>query len=266
MTDDTKMEFELPIPNTFERIVKLDFNLREIWSYIRLTFLYQKLLGYNKNIRASIINKEPKALALIEDVERLKNQIIDENLMQVKAVYQFFKCHAINNEIFIDFNGKEVVLNFPRQENDPFLCLSDYVAKSNDTIGFLVVTAGHEILDYAKKIELEGSYKDAFILQGLAIATSEALAEMIHHQMRIMWGLEEKVERSYDAGPPRKYLGNRYSFGYPSCPNMEDQEVIWQILQPEEIEVTLTESYMMIPEASVSAIVFHHPNAKYFNI
>lgn len=254
----------LPRPPSYHRVVQTDFDLPEIWSYISIGFLYQKLLGYPKNIRGNLRREEPKAMALQADVLRLQAQIIEDRLMNPKAIYQFIPCHAEGNDIYLHDTGK--VLSFPRQREKPHQCLSDYVSASDDSIGLFVVTAGHEILSYAKKIEMEGSFKDAFILQGLAIATSEALAEMIHHNMRILWGLEEDITRQLDAGPPRKYRGNRYSFGYPSCPNMEDQQIIWDLLNPEEIGVTLTESYMMDPEASVSAIVFHHPDAKYFNV
>ena len=264
---EKQINLDIPVPETFERIVRLDFDFREVWSYIRPTFLYQKLLGYPKSIRTAFRKENPKALALKADVERLQDQIIDEGLMKAKAIYQFFKCGSENEDIFIKTtDNSEVVLSFPRQKKEPYLCLSDYITKSDDTIGFLVVTAGHEILDYAKKIEFEGSFKDAFILQGLAIATAEALAEIIHRKMRVIWGIEEAIPKDQEIEPPRRFRGNRYSFGYPSCPNMEDQQIIWDLLKPGEIGISLTESFMMDPEVSVSAIVFHNPEAKYFNV
>lgn len=260
------LDYEIPVPKTFDRILETDFDFREIWSYTRLTFFYQKILGYNKNIRISMQRKEPKAMSLISEVERLYDQIINEKLMTAKAVYQFFPAYSKGNSIFIEQSKNNTIeLSLPRQQNEPFLCLSDYLSTENDNMGFLVGTAGSEIINYAKEIEIEGQYKDAFILQGIALSTAEALTEMIHHKMRQFWELPEP-EWDIKRGPPRKYQGQRYSFGYPACPNMDDQKLIWDLLHPEDIEISLTESFMMQPESSVSCLVFHHPKAKYFNV
>lgn len=262
-----EQSFDIPQPSTYERIIETKFDLPEIWTYTRLTFFYQKILGYNKNIRISMRQKEPKAMALIADVERLQKQIVEEELMKPKAVYQFFKAHSIDNTIFLEKSENETLeLTLPRQQKEPFLCLSDYLISENDNMGFMVGTAGKEILDYANEIESQDLFKDAFILRGIALATAEALTEMLHHKMRQMWGFVEPSREPGKIGPPRKYRGERYSFGYPACPNMEDQVIIWELLNPSELGIELTESFVMDPEASVSCLVFHHPKAKYFNV
>ena len=258
-------EFNLPQPPSYDKITLENISLMEAWEYTRMTFFYQKILGYNRNIRIDLRRNVPKAVNFVKEVEALRNQAIEEDLINLRATYRFVPAKANGDDTIINIDGKEYIFHFPRQSEDPFLCLSDYLQSDGDTMGFMVGTAGKEILKYAKELEVEGLYKNAFIFQGIALGAAEAVTEMVHHKMRLEWGLEEpKWDRSI--GPPRKYRGERYSFGYPACPDLEMQETLWQILQPQDIGVELTESFIMDPEASVSCIVYHHPDAKYFSV
>ena len=103
-------------------------------------------------------------------------------------------------------------------------------------------------------------------LQALALETAEAAAELIHHRLRELWGFPDRQDTTMEDRFAARYRGKRYSFGYPACPNLEDQEQLFAALAPEDIGVTLTEGHMMDPEASVSALVFHHPEARYFGV
>lgn len=259
------VEFDIPTPSTFDRQIIEHVNLMEVWDYIRMTFFYQKILGYNRNIRIDLRRNVPKAMNFVKEVEQLRDQAIDEDLINLKAVYQFLPAVSDGNDIKVTKDDEETVFHFKRQDEEPYLCLSDYLQPDQDTMGFLVGTAGTEILKYAKDLEKDGQYKNAFIFQGIALGAAEALTEMVHHKMRLEWGLEEP-EWDKSLGPPRKFRGQRFSFGYPACPDMSKQQKLWDLINPHDIGVQLTESYMMEPEASVSCIVFHHPEAKFFNI
>ena len=119
----------------------------------------------------------------------------------------------------------------------------------------------------AEKWRNAGEYLSSHILEALAIEAAEGFAELLHQRMRAMWGFPDAGEISMQDLCRTEYRGKRYSFGYPACPRLEDQSVIWELLKPTEtLGVHLTEEFMMDPEASVSALVPHHPEAKYFNL
>jgi len=265
MRADIAINHNIPQPDSYDRVIINEPDLREIWEYNRATFFYQKILGYNRNIRIDLMRKEPKALKFVAEVKELQDEIVYDKLMRPRAVYQFFPARSDGNDTIVENGNNKVTFEFQRQTKEPYLCLSDYLKPEGDNMGFMVGTAGQEILDHAKELENEGLYKKAFIFQGIALATAEALTEMVHHKMRQAWGLKEG-EWDKSRGPPRNYRGERFSFGYPACPEMAKQDLLWELLHPEDIGVHLTESHMMEPEASVSCIVYHHPDAKYFNL
>ena len=128
------------------------------------------------------------------------------------------------------------------------------------------MTAGEGIRDSSEKAKNEGYYFKSHGLQALAIETAEACAEWLHRRIREDWGFPDPPEMTMGQRFTSRYRGKRYSFGYPACPNLEDQAGLWKLLKPEEIGVQLTEGFMMDPEASVSALVFHHPDCSYFSV
>lgn len=135
-----------------------------------------------------------------------------------------------------------------------------------DYVGFLVVTAGRGIRDQAEQWKQEGQYLRSHALQSLALELAEGLAERVHHMMREVWGYPDPESMTMKERFGARYQGIRVSFGYPACPNLEDQEPLFKLMKPEDIDVILTEGCMMEPEASVSAMVFAHPQAQYFNV
>jgi 5-methyltetrahydrofolate--homocysteine methyltransferase len=133
-------------------------------------------------------------------------------------------------------------------------------------LALFAVTAGEGIRARSEKAKNEGYYFCLHGLQSLAIETAEACAEWLHRRIREDWGFPDPPELAMAQGPTSRYRGKRYSFGYPACPNLEDQTVIRKPLKSEEIGVQLTEEFMMDPETSVSALMFHHPDCTYFSI
>ncbi|HMB53148.1 MAG TPA: vitamin B12 dependent-methionine synthase activation domain-containing protein, partial [Thermoanaerobaculia bacterium] len=153
----------------------------------------------------------------------------------------------------------------PRQQGAPGLCLADYVLPG-DWIALFVTTAGHRVRERVEEWKHAGEYLKSHAFAALALETAEAAAELVHARMRTAWGFPDGEETTMRDRFAARYRGKRYSFGYPACPDLGGQQELFRVLQPEAIGVELTEGDMMDPVASVSALVFHHPEAKYFGV
>jgi len=145
------------------------------------------------------------------------------------------------------------------------LCLTDWVRDDvDDYVALFVTTCGAGVREQATLWRERGDYLRSYALQALAIETAEALAEMLHARLRDLWGFPDPPELTMEDRLKARYRGLRVSFGYPACPELADQATLFRLLRPEQIGVSLTEGFMMDPEASVSALVLHHPEARYF--
>ncbi len=273
---------ELPQPSDLERHVIRNTPVDQLWDYINPLMLYGRHLGLKgavvKLLEAgdlkTLKNTEggDKALEIYEAIEALKAE--SRGVLRPKAVFQFFRAASEGNQIFLyDDAGKErTVFNLPRQAKPDGLCLADYLLPREpgqaprDTLAMFVVGVGEGVRELAEKWKAEGAYLKSHAFQALALETAEAYAEYLHARLRAMWGFPDPVDLTMLQRFQAKYLGKRYSFGYPACPNLEDQKQLFALLKPEEIGVQLTEGFMMEPEASVSALVFHHPQATYFGV
>ena len=160
-------------------------------------------------------------------------------------------------------------ITFPRQAKPPGLALPDYVLPigadgRRDHVALFVTTAGAGIRAATEEAKERGEYVRSHGLAALALETAEASAEWLHARLRSLWGFPDPPETTMNDRLRGHYRGKRYSFGYPACPDLDEQATLFRLLRPEEIGVHLTEGFMMDPEASVSALVFHHPDAIYF--
>lgn len=155
-------------------------------------------------------------------------------------------------------------LTFPRQKKPPYLCLSDFVHPKEDALAFLATSVGKGLREEVAHLKQAGQYLKSHILQILALESAEAYAELLHAHIRKAWGFLDPESLTKKDLFQANYRGKRFSFGYPACPNLEDQKILFELLKPQDIGMTLTDGYMMDPEASVSAVVFHHPKAVYF--
>ncbi len=193
--------------------------------------------------------------------------------MKVRAVWQFFEAERQGNSIALFDPGAKSpqhIFTFERQRVPAGLCLSDYILPAadgaRDHLALFVVTAGEGIRARSEEAKHSGHYFRSHALQSLAIETAEACAEWLHRRIREDWGFPDPAALTMQERFTSKYRGKRYSFGYPACPNLDDQAGIWKLLRPDEIGVQLTEGMMMDPEASVSALVFQHPDCTYFGV
>jgi len=270
-----------PAPYSDRKVIPVP-NLTEVWSYINPQMLFVRHLGFKSNFERALAARDPKALELHHAVEEVKTEAA--KFMKVKAVWQFFDAVAEGNAINL-FAPRSPITNhqsplqtftFHRQRQPDGLCLADYVMPPqpstlnspplHDSLAILVVTAGAGILDCANEFKARGEFLKSHALQALALETAEATAEWLHRRIREDWGFPDPTETTMLDRFQARYRGKRYSFGYPACPALEDQAGIFKLLRPEEIGVQLTEGFMMEPEASVSALVFHHLDCAYFGV
>ncbi len=235
-------------------------NLTEVWSYINPQMLYGKHLGFKTNFERALAARDPKALELNAAIEEVKSEA--KKFMKIKAVWQFFPATPEGNAIKLPGH----TFTFPRQRKPDGLSLADYLAPTGDSLALFVVTAGTGIIERANDFKARGEFLKSHALQALALETAEAAAEWIHRRLREDWGFPDPADMTMLDRFTTKYRGRRYSPGYPACPALEDQAGIFKLLRPEETGVNLTEGFMMEPEASVSALVFHHPDATYFGV
>jgi 5-methyltetrahydrofolate--homocysteine methyltransferase len=264
---------DIPIPSVAypDRKVRAVPDLNEIWSYVNPFMIYGRHLGFRGNIEKALTERDPRALELFHNMEEVRREAA--SFMKISAVWQFFEAERRKNSIALFPPGATApvhTFHFQRQHPPGDLCLSDYILPTTngarDHVALFVVTAGAGIRERAEEAKAAGRYFYSHGLQALAIETAEACAEWLHRRIREDWGFPDPPSTTMADRFTSRYRGKRYSFGYPACPNLEDQSGIWLLLRPEEIGVHLTEGMMMDPEASVSALVFHHPDCSYFSV
>ena len=256
-----------PRPPDLEPHFLRDVPLTHIYPYLNLQMLYGKHLGLRGVVTRLLEEGDAKARELETVVETLKREAITDGLLHAHGVYQWFRARAAGDALLIlTPSGEEVArFTFPRQRDGERLCLTDYVRDDvDDWVALFAVTCGEGVRERSQTWKERGDYLRSHALQALAIECAEAFAEMLHARLRTQWGFPDPPELSIDDKLKARYRGLRVSFGYPACPELADQATLWRLLQPERIGVHLTEGFMMDPEASVSALVFHHPAAKYF--
>jgi 5-methyltetrahydrofolate--homocysteine methyltransferase len=231
-------------------------------------------LGLKGNVEQLLASEDPKAIQLKETVDSIMFEAVTDGIIQAHAMYRFFPAQSQGDQILIyDPSDVSKVLHtftFPRQQVEPYLCLADFLKSVEsgvmDYVGFMVVTAGHGIQQISTRWKDKGDYLRSHALQAVALEVAEGLAERLHHIIRDSWGFPDPADMTMKQRHGARYQGIRVSFGYPACPDLEEQGPLFQLLKPEDIGVELTEGFMMEPEASVSAMVFSHPQAQYFNV
>ncbi|RJX37743.1 methionine synthase [Paenibacillus pinisoli] len=272
----SKIDPNAPVfaPLDLERHILRDVPIPHIVPYVNMQMLLGHHLGLKGTVEKLLAEGNEKAQQLKETVEEIIREGSAEGYLKANAMYRFFPAQSSGNDVIIydpEQPGKEIKrFTFPRQQVEPYLCLADYLKSVDsgvmDYVGFLVVTAGQGIRELANEWKDKGDYLRSHALQSVALEVAEGLAERIHHQMRDLCGYPDPPEFTMKQRLGARYQGIRVSFGYPACPNLEDQGPLFELMQPDAIGVELTEGFMMEPEASVSAMVFAHPEAQYFNV
>ncbi|GIN86078.1 methionine synthase [Heyndrickxia sporothermodurans] len=262
------------VPTDLESHILRDYSVSHIEPYVNMQMLMGHHLGLKGKVAKLIEEQDEKAIKLKEQVDELLLLAKRERIIQPSAIYQFFPAQSDGDDVLI-YHPKNLTqiierFTFPRQEKAPHLCLADYLKSVDsgvmDYVGMFAVVAGKNIRNRANQFKEQGDYFKSHALQSMALEFAEGFAERVHQLIRDQWGFPDAPDFTMQQRFAAKYQGQRFSFGYPACPNLEDQEKLFKLLQPEKIGLHLTEGFMMEPEAAVTALVFSHPEARYFNV
>jgi 5-methyltetrahydrofolate--homocysteine methyltransferase len=264
------------------RVVK-DYDLRELFDYINDTALFKnqwQLKTASQEDYARLVEEKYRPIK-----KNLEEDVIAAGWFEPKLVYGYFPAQGDGNDVVVydpsqwsdgrprpcnSTQAKELLrFTFPRQREGRRLCISDFFAAPSsgkmDVLGLSLVTIGPKASVETQRLFEGGEYTRYLYLHGLSVETAEALAEFHHKKMREELGIAAEDSPHIRDLFHQKYRGSRYSFGYPACPNLEDQTKLFALLKPEEnVGVRLTSGFLLEPEQSTSAIVVHHPGAKYF--
>lgn len=252
-----------------------DFDLAEVFQYLNENALIKGQFRVRQGDTPAAEYEHMLDLKVRPVLEELKGKCIKERLLQPKAVYGYFPCQSQGDDLIVYHPGELsqpqewVRFQFPRQDFGRGLCISDFfaaVGEGFDVLPAQIVTMGAYATTYAQQLFSANQYSDYLYFHGLAVESAEALAELLHKRIRAELGFGHLDATDKAKFFQQGYSGTRYSFGYPACPNLEDQSQLFQLLQPQAIGVELSEEYQLVPEQSTSAIIVVHPEAKYFNV
>jgi 5-methyltetrahydrofolate--homocysteine methyltransferase len=239
---------EPPHVNKIIRINYRDIDLFEVWKFLNKKSLF--VLSWGMRGKAvSKVESDPETL-----LNEWQNRVVKEELFKCSVVYGYFRCHNRNNRLRVELpdGSGEVEFDFPRSSMEKHLCITDYFGE-DDIVAFQIATVGNRASSIIEEWNQQNRYADAYYLHGLAVETAEALAEWVNHKIRL----------DLNIGPRR---GLRYSWGYPSCPDVTQHHLVWKLLDPSKSGMSVTEAGQIIPDQSTAALVVHHPEAEYFVI
>ncbi len=252
-------------------------DLSKVFAFINETALFKGQWQYKQGKSSKEDYQKLLDAEVYPKFKAVKAQATRDKLLEAKLVYGYFPCQSKGNDLIIyqdDERTERMRFTFPRQpieqRGGKNLCLADYFAPKDsgviDVVAFDLVTMGRRASEHAAELFAADQYNDYLLFHGLSVESAEALAEMWHKRIREELGYADKDAKDLAKLFHQGYQGSRYSFGYPACPNLEDQTKLFELLQPERIEVELSEEFQLHPEQSTSAIIIHHPEAKYFNV
>ncbi|WP_291295144.1 methionine synthase [Elioraea sp.] len=253
----------------------LEAPTKAVVPFINERSLYQFQWGFRKQGRRleDFLGWAKQELRPI--LKRMLKLAEDEAILRPQALYGYWKAAGEGNDVVIfDHDGTTELTRFtlPRQAKEDGECIADFFRdiddgpERRDVIGLQVVTVGQKASDMARDWFEANRYQDYLYLHGLSVEVAEAMAEYVHKRIRAELGFAADDDRDLEKMLQQGYRGSRYSFGYPACPNLEDQEALLRLLGGERIGVSLSDEWQLHPEQSTSAIVVHHPRAKYFSV
>ena len=217
--------------------------------------LFRGRWGYKRGKSSDEQYQELLDKTVLPEFNAIRERVINEKLLQPKIVYGWFPCERDAESLVVNSDAQQYNFPLPRQQREPNISLVDYFRNSEqggDVVGFFVATLGEEPGKICKELYESDKYHEYLLFHGFCVETAEALAQFTHNLMRQELGIEKS--------------GQRYSFGYSACPDLDLQEPLFSLLQAQDIGVSLSSSMEMVPELSVSAIVLHHPQAHYFSV
>jgi len=273
-------------PPIWDRIGKTSKNIDKelIFKWINHRVLFRQRWGYKRGKQSS-----EKFLAYENDVveplyRKLKDDFLDKEVFDPIAIYAYYPCISHDNKLYIFdkkylFNSLEEaqnvppldeaikVLEFPRQKRKPFRCIADFFANDRlDVVAFTLASAGLKVSDYERGLYDEGKFTEYYQVHGLGVELAEALAEVLHKQVRLDLDIVPKEGHTLNDVQMKQYVGCRYSPGYAACPDLAMNRDFFDLLNPEEFGIELSETFQMHPEQTTCAIIVPHHEANYYNI
>jgi 5-methyltetrahydrofolate--homocysteine methyltransferase len=274
-TTRSSVSADAPIPRApfyGSRVVQ-EISLDDVFSFVNETALFKGQWQFKQGRRPA-----DEYQAFVRDTVRpifdeLKERCKAQALLVPRVVYGHFPCQSSGNDLIIyqdDEKTERMRFTFPRQPAGKHLCLADFFAAQDsgrvDVVPFHLVTIGRRASEYAQELFKSDNYADYLYFHGLSVESAEALAELWHKRIREELGIAGQDAPELAKLFHQSYQGSRFSFGYPACPNLEDQAKLFELIDPSRIDVELTEEFQLEPEQSTSAIIVHHPEAKYFSV
>ncbi|MGA1931645.1 methionine synthase [Arcobacter sp. YIC-464] len=286
-------EIELPEPTQFtfppiwDRVAKTgdEVDKELVFKWINHRVLFRQRWGYKRGKQSSTDFLKHEEEVVKPMYEELKAELIDNNIFDPIAIYEYYPCMSHDNKLYIFdkkylFNSEEEarankpsldeaikVLEFPRQQRKPFRCIADYFANDRlDVVGFTLASAGLKVADYEREFYNKGEFNKYYQIHGLGVELAEALAEVLHKQIRLDLDIVPKEGHTLNDVQMKQYVGCRYSPGYAACPDLAMNRDIFDLLDPEKFGIELSETFQMHPEQTTCAIVVPHHEAKYYNI
>ena len=267
---DAAVDRTQPVPSPpfiGQRYVE-DIDPQQLFPYINVQALFRGRWGYRRGKLGADEYRQLIAATVQPLYEQLQHRTLAEGLIRPRATYGYFHCYSRDDAVYVEVDGVLHSFAFPRQAEPPHLCIADYFKtemEGGDVAGFFIVTIGERMGRETARLYEKNAYHDYLMLHGFSVEITDALAEYWHAVMRRELGIgtDEKPARDMIS---QNYQGSRYGFGYPACPDLDVHQPLFAFLKPEAIGVSLTENMQMVPEQTTSAIVVHHPQAKYFAV
>ncbi|MDO8349436.1 MAG: vitamin B12 dependent-methionine synthase activation domain-containing protein, partial [Planctomycetota bacterium] len=251
-----------------------ELDLGTVLQYVNKKALFRLQWQYKQGKRAEADYLRFVAETVEPRFRDLVKKVRADKTLEPRVVYGWWPCYSERNTLVVldpkDKKSEVCRFDFPRQPGGRRLCLTDFFAKKEsgrtDVVGFSLVTMGAAATHTSEQLFRENRYDEYLHFHGLSVEGAEALAEYWHKRMRQQLAIAHHDADAIDDLFKQKYQGSRYSFGYPACPNLEDQQKLLPLLEASRIGVVLSEEFQLVPEQSTSAVICHHPAAKYFNV
>ena len=273
LRSDMRTDVPIPQPPFFGSRAVHDIPVENVFDFVNETALFKGQWQFKQG-RTSAEEYQTLVIEKVRPIyEELKERCEREGLLVPRVVYGYYPAQSSGNDLIVydtDAQTERARFTFPRQPAGKRLCLADYFAAVDsghmDVVAFDLVTVGRRASEYSQELFKRDNYADYLYFHGLSVESAEALAEYWHRHIRQELGIADADERDLNKLFRQGYQGSRFSFGYPACPNLEDQTKLFELLDPSRIDVELSEEFQLEPEQSTSAIVIHHPEARYFSI
>jgi len=273
LRSDVRADVPIPQPPFFGSRAVHDIPVENVFDFVNETALFKGQWQFKQG-RTSAEEYQTLVTEKVRPIyEELKERCEREGLLVPRVVYGYYPAQSSGNDLIVydtDAQTERARFTFPRQPAGKRLCLADYFASVDsghmDVVAFDLVTVGRRASEYSQELFKRDNYADYLYFHGLSVESAEALAEFWHKHIRQELGIADQDSKDLNKLFRQGYQGSRFSFGYPACPNLEDQTKLFELLDPSLIDVELSEEFQLEPEQSTSAIVIHHPEARYFSI